>query len=67
MDGAILLKPNITPQQPGGADTASPAGSISLSQGQRVKTARPVQRCVGASKVCLQGSLYPEAPFLRGG
>jgi hypothetical protein len=33
MDGAILLKPNITPQQPGGADTASPAGSISLLQG----------------------------------
>ena len=25
MDGPILLKPNITPQPPGGADTAGPA------------------------------------------
>jgi hypothetical protein len=68
MDGPILLKPSITPQPPGGAATAGPAGSIPLSQGQCPRTApAPVQRCVGAPKVCLQGSLYPEAPFLRGG
>jgi hypothetical protein len=68
MDGPILLKPNITPQPPGGADTAGPADAISLRQGQCPMTAPAlVQRCVGAPKVCLQGSLYPEAPFLRGG
>jgi hypothetical protein len=32
MDGPILLKPNITPQSPGGAD-AGPANEISLLRG----------------------------------
>ena len=39
MDGPILLKPNIPPQPPGGADTAGPADPISLLQGQSPTTA----------------------------
>jgi hypothetical protein len=68
MDGPIVLNPNIPPQPPGGADTAGPAGSTPLLQGECPKTAAPpVPRCVGAPKVCLQGSLYPEAPSSEGG
>jgi hypothetical protein len=68
MDGPILLKPNITPQPPGGADTAGPADPISLRQGQCPMTAPAgAAMCWGAESVCLQGSLYPEASFLRGG
>jgi outer membrane biosynthesis protein TonB len=59
MDGPILLKPDITPQPPGGADTASPAGSISPSQGQCPKTAPlgPVM-CWGVESVSLGKPLH---------
>jgi hypothetical protein len=49
------------------AGTVGRADPISLRPGPCPMTARaPVQRCVGAPNVCLQGSLSPEAPFLRG-
>jgi hypothetical protein len=69
MDGPILLKPNITPQPPGGADTGGTGRFrfLSYKVNAPLLPRPPVQRCVGAPKVCLQGSLCPEAPFLRGG
>ena len=67
MDGPIPLQPTITPQPPGGAGTVGPADRISLTtRSMPHDCPGPVQRCVGAPNVCLQGSLYPEAPFLRG-
>jgi hypothetical protein len=44
MDGPILLQPTIRPQPPGGADTAGPAGSMPLLQGQCANTAPPPVR-----------------------
>jgi hypothetical protein len=39
MDGPVLLNPNIPPEPPGGADTASSADPTALLQGQSPTTA----------------------------
>ena len=54
MNGAILLKPKITPQPPAGADTAGPAGSISLLRGRMPQECPPpVRRCARVPPECL--------------
>jgi hypothetical protein len=57
MDSPILLKPSITPQPPGGGHRGPGGVDSSVARSMPQDCPAPVQRCVGAPKVCLQGSL----------
>jgi hypothetical protein len=53
MDGPILLKPNMTPQPPGGADSRTRRGRFLYCKSTPHDWPPPVQRCVAAPKMRL--------------